>query len=201
MKAALRISRASFSPSAQEGALDRRGTAVKPGERHRLGGSGYPAGRGEDCIFRSAPAQGLVPTGIAAGPLRTRRSAARNCPMSQSNSILPPGTARPSKPCARAGKSGDRGRQPGVARLNSSSSTMPERCARLARAASSPASPDRNRRRLHAVRAPRRQARERYPGQLIPLPSKLIKDWRTDRYLRRREAMMLVAGPPHHAWC
>src|SRR5699024_2041425 len=34
---------------------------------------------------------------------------------------------------------------------------------------------------------------EQYPGQLTRACVELAKDWRTDRYLRRREAMMLVA--------
>ena len=34
---------------------------------------------------------------------------------------------------------------------------------------------------------------ERYPGQLLRACIELAKDWRTDRYLRRLEAMMIVA--------
>jgi len=34
---------------------------------------------------------------------------------------------------------------------------------------------------------------EQYPGQLTRAAVELTKDWRTDRYLRRLEAMMLVA--------
>ena len=34
---------------------------------------------------------------------------------------------------------------------------------------------------------------EQYPGQLTRACVELTKDWRTDRYLRRLEAMMLVA--------
>jgi ATP-dependent HslUV protease, peptidase subunit HslV len=34
---------------------------------------------------------------------------------------------------------------------------------------------------------------ERYPGQLMRAAVELAKDWRMDRYLRRLEAMMLVA--------
>src|ERR1700726_5158435 len=34
---------------------------------------------------------------------------------------------------------------------------------------------------------------EQYPGQLARAAVELAKDWRTDRYLRRLEAMMLVA--------
>jgi len=34
---------------------------------------------------------------------------------------------------------------------------------------------------------------ERHPGQLMRAAVELAKDWRTDRYLRRLEAMMLVA--------
>lgn len=34
---------------------------------------------------------------------------------------------------------------------------------------------------------------EKYPGQLTRACVELAKDWRTDRYLRRLEAMMLVA--------
>jgi ATP-dependent HslUV protease subunit HslV len=34
---------------------------------------------------------------------------------------------------------------------------------------------------------------ERHPGQLLRAAIELAKDWRTDRYLRRLEAMMLVA--------
>ncbi|MGH1419627.1 MAG: ATP-dependent protease subunit HslV [Hyphomicrobiaceae bacterium] len=35
---------------------------------------------------------------------------------------------------------------------------------------------------------------EQYPGQLTRAAVELAKDWRTDRYLRRLEAMMLVAN-------
>ena len=34
---------------------------------------------------------------------------------------------------------------------------------------------------------------ERHPGQLLRACIELAKDWRTDRYLRRLEAMLLVA--------
>ena len=34
---------------------------------------------------------------------------------------------------------------------------------------------------------------EQYPGQLTPACVEMAKDWRTDRYLRRLEAMMAVA--------
>jgi ATP-dependent HslUV protease subunit HslV len=34
---------------------------------------------------------------------------------------------------------------------------------------------------------------ERHPGQLLRACIELAKDWRTDRYLRRLEAMMAVA--------
>jgi ATP-dependent HslUV protease subunit HslV len=34
---------------------------------------------------------------------------------------------------------------------------------------------------------------DQYPGQLLRASVELAKDWRTDRYLRRLEAMMLVA--------
>ncbi len=34
---------------------------------------------------------------------------------------------------------------------------------------------------------------ERYPGQLLRAAVELAKDWRTDRYLRKLEAMMVVA--------
>ena len=36
---------------------------------------------------------------------------------------------------------------------------------------------------------------EQYPGQLTRACVELAKDWRTDRYLRRLEAMMIVADP------
>jgi ATP-dependent HslUV protease, peptidase subunit HslV len=36
---------------------------------------------------------------------------------------------------------------------------------------------------------------ERHPGQLMRACVELAKDWRTDRYLRRLEAMMAVADP------
>jgi ATP-dependent HslUV protease, peptidase subunit HslV len=36
---------------------------------------------------------------------------------------------------------------------------------------------------------------EQYPCQLMRAAVELAKDWRTDRYLRRLEAMMLVADP------
>ncbi|HFB2048756.1 MAG: ATP-dependent protease subunit HslV [Hyphomicrobiaceae bacterium] len=36
---------------------------------------------------------------------------------------------------------------------------------------------------------------EHYPGQLIRAAVELAKDWRTDRHLRKLEAMMLVADP------
>src|SRR6202167_5800380 len=34
---------------------------------------------------------------------------------------------------------------------------------------------------------------EQYPGQLMRAAVELAKDWRTDRFLRRLEAMMIVA--------
>jgi ATP-dependent HslUV protease subunit HslV len=37
------------------------------------------------------------------------------------------------------------------------------------------------------------QKLEQYPGQLMRASVELAKDWRTDRYLRRLEAMMIVA--------
>ena len=37
------------------------------------------------------------------------------------------------------------------------------------------------------------QKLEQFPGQLLRAAVELAKDWRTDRYLRRLEAMMLVA--------
>ena len=37
------------------------------------------------------------------------------------------------------------------------------------------------------------QKLEQYPGQLMRASVELAKDWRTDRYLRRLEAMMVVA--------
>lgn len=36
---------------------------------------------------------------------------------------------------------------------------------------------------------------EQYPGQLMRACVELAKDWRTDKYLRNLEAMMLVADP------
>ena len=36
---------------------------------------------------------------------------------------------------------------------------------------------------------------DQYPGQLTRACVELAKDWRTDRYLRRLEAMMIVADP------
>ncbi len=36
---------------------------------------------------------------------------------------------------------------------------------------------------------------EQYPQQLLRAAVEMAKDWRTDRYLRRLEAMMLVADP------
>ena len=38
---------------------------------------------------------------------------------------------------------------------------------------------------------------EQYPGQLLRACVELAKDWRTDRYLRRLEAMMAVADADH----
>ena len=38
---------------------------------------------------------------------------------------------------------------------------------------------------------------EQYPGQLLRACVELAKDWRTDRYLRRLEAMMIVADARH----
>ncbi len=38
---------------------------------------------------------------------------------------------------------------------------------------------------------------EQYPGQLLRASVELAKDWRTDRYLRRLEAMMAVADEVH----
>ena len=50
----------------------------------------------------------------------------------------------------------------------------------------------RHRRRLHPVRAAGGKL-EQHPGQLTRACVELAKDWRTDRYLRRLEAMMAVA--------
>ncbi|MGE0847392.1 MAG: ATP-dependent protease subunit HslV [Flavobacteriaceae bacterium] len=36
---------------------------------------------------------------------------------------------------------------------------------------------------------------EQYPGQLMRAAVELAKDWRTDKYLRHLEAMMIVADP------
>ena len=41
---------------------------------------------------------------------------------------------------------------------------------------------------------------EQYPGQLMRAAVELAKDWRTDRYLRRLEAMMIVADKEVR-WC
>src|SRR5213595_4285652 len=38
---------------------------------------------------------------------------------------------------------------------------------------------------------------EQYPGQLMRAAVELAKDWRTDRYLRRLEAMLAVADREH----
>jgi ATP-dependent HslUV protease subunit HslV len=38
---------------------------------------------------------------------------------------------------------------------------------------------------------------EKHPGQLVRACVELAKDWRTDRYLRRLEAMMAVADAGH----
>jgi ATP-dependent HslUV protease subunit HslV len=38
-----------------------------------------------------------------------------------------------------------------------------------------------------------RASSSKYPGQLTRAAVELAKDWRTDRYLRRLEAMMIVA--------
>jgi ATP-dependent HslUV protease subunit HslV len=38
---------------------------------------------------------------------------------------------------------------------------------------------------------------EKYPGQLMRACVEMAKDWRTDRYLRRLEAMMAVADKDH----
>ena len=38
---------------------------------------------------------------------------------------------------------------------------------------------------------------EQYPGQLLRACVELAKDWRTDRFLRRLEAMMIVADAEH----
>ena len=42
---------------------------------------------------------------------------------------------------------------------------------------------------------------ERHPGQLTRACVELAKDWRTDRYLRRLEAMMAVADARGRRWC
>ncbi len=36
---------------------------------------------------------------------------------------------------------------------------------------------------------------EQYPGQLLRASVELAKDWRTDRYLRHLQAMLIVANP------
>ena len=42
---------------------------------------------------------------------------------------------------------------------------------------------------------------EQYPGPAHARRVELAKDWRTDRYLRRLEAMMIVADARGHHWC
>ena len=54
----------------------------------------------------------------------------------------------------------------------------------------------RHRRRLHAAGALRGQAREA-PGNLMRAAVELTRDWRTDRVLRRLEAMLIVADAEH----
>jgi hypothetical protein len=50
----------------------------------------------------------------------------------------------------------------------------------------------RHRRRLHPARALEAKL-ERFPDQLERACVELAKDWRTDRYLRRLEALLAVA--------
>ena len=103
----------------------------------------------------------------------------------------PPGTARRSCACARAARSSS----PATARsrwARPSSSPTPARCAGSAAArviagfAGATADAITLFERLEAKL-------EQYSGQLTRACVELAKDWRTDRYLRRLEAMMAVA--------
>ena len=90
-----------------------------------------------------------------------------------------------------------KGGRPSSAATGRSASARPSSRATPARCAGSPRASDRrlrrrDRRRVHPVRAARGQARA-ISGQLARACVELAKDWRTDRYLRRLEAMMLVA--------
>ena len=51
----------------------------------------------------------------------------------------------------------------------------------------------RHRRRLHPVASGSKPSSSNIPASLLRACVELAKDWRTDRYLRRLEAMMLVA--------
>ena len=64
---------------------------------------------------------------------------------------------------------------------------------RLAKGAGDRGLRRRDRRRLHPVRAAGEASSSSIPTQLLRACVELAKDWRTDRYLRRLEAMLLVA--------
>lgn len=49
-----------------------------------------------------------------------------------------------------------------------------------------------HRRRLHPARTPGEEARGGAPGQLQRAAVELAKDWRTDKYLKNLEAMLIV---------
>ena len=104
---------------------------------------------------------------------------------------MPPGTARPSSPCARAARSSS----PATARSRVGQTVIKHNARKvrplgkggvIAGFAGATADAFTLFERLEAKL-------EQYPGQLTRACVELAKDWRTDRYLRRLEAMMLVA--------
>ncbi len=116
---------------------------------------------------------------------------------SMQNNFSTPGTTRSAGTAPPSCASGAAGRSPWPATARSrwarpSSRATPARCAASAPAARARRLRGRHRRRLHPAGAAGGQARA-LPGQLERACVELAKDWRTDRYLRRLEAMMAVA--------
>ena len=57
------------------------------------------------------------------------------------------------------------------------------------------------RRRVHAARALRGASSRSTATTCARAAVELAKDWRTDRFLRRLEAMLIVDGPREHRCC
>ena len=92
----------------------------------------------------------------------------------------------------RAATVAHRRRRPGHARADDREGAAPARCASCTTAGCWPASPARPPTPSRCSSASRRKLKE-YRGNLARAAVELAKDWRTDRVLRRLEALLVVA--------